>query len=593
MSYFSDASLVFIPSAQKSGKAYSVKPTDGTGDLTFSRSNDTATRVGPDGLIEKVRTNVLTYSEDLTNAAWRKDNITISSNAIANPLDGALTADGVISSAVNTYHSATRLSSVISGLVNISIYVKSAAKSNIEIEFTGGQASFNLSAGTINYASGGTATITSVGSGWYRCSVSTTLASASYVAFIIMPSTGTSEGFAGDGSTIDLYYYGAQIEAGDIATDYIATTSAAVSVGPVANVPRLDYLNSSCPRLLLEPQRTNSQRASEQINNASYWSTGGGSISANLSVSPDGYQNADEFVESAATERHELYSESLAFSGTSSVSIFAKNAGRRYFSAITGGDPSLGGATFDLQTGVVSATSGGTTASITPYGNDWYRCTFTTTRTNTSQVYFCLRTSGASPNVETYAGDGTSGILFWGCQIELAGAYATSYIPTLGAAVTRGADAASKTGISSLIGQTEGTIYWEGSGNATVGGADLWMAAISVDDTNVAVLLYYVASTGTVNAFIYNGTTSVILDAPMTLTQVNKVAVAYKNASFALYLNGALVDSSSSAIAPPTGMNQFAFVKWVGGANQDRGLVNQALLFPTRLSNADLAALTA
>ena len=176
MSYSDDASLVFIPSGYKTSKAYSIKPTSGDGDLAFTRSNDTATRVGPDGLIEKVRTNVLTYSEDLTNAAWVKDNITISSNAVANPLDGALTADGVISSAVNTYHAATRLSSVISGLVNISIYVKSAAKSNIEIEFTGGQASFNLSAGTINYASGGTATITSVSSGWYRCSVSVTLA---------------------------------------------------------------------------------------------------------------------------------------------------------------------------------------------------------------------------------------------------------------------------------------------------------------------------------------------------------------------------------------------------------------------------------
>jgi hypothetical protein len=58
MSYFDDASLVMIPSGYKTSKVYSVKPTDGTGDLAFTRSNDTATRVGPDGLIEKVRTNV-------------------------------------------------------------------------------------------------------------------------------------------------------------------------------------------------------------------------------------------------------------------------------------------------------------------------------------------------------------------------------------------------------------------------------------------------------------------------------------------------------------------------------------------------------
>ena len=56
MSFFDDASLAFLPSgaAGKDGKAYSIKPTDGTGDFTFSRgSNLAATRIGADGLIEK------------------------------------------------------------------------------------------------------------------------------------------------------------------------------------------------------------------------------------------------------------------------------------------------------------------------------------------------------------------------------------------------------------------------------------------------------------------------------------------------------------------------------------------------------------
>jgi hypothetical protein len=49
----------------------------------------------------------------------------------------------------------------------------------------------------------------------------------------------------------------AQLESGDIMTDYIATTTAAVSVGPVANLPRIDYTGGGCGKLLLEPQRTN------------------------------------------------------------------------------------------------------------------------------------------------------------------------------------------------------------------------------------------------------------------------------------------------------------------------------------------------
>jgi hypothetical protein len=61
-SFFSSASLAYLASAGagKDGKAYSIKPTDGTGDFTFSRgSNLAATRVGADGLIEKGRENLL------------------------------------------------------------------------------------------------------------------------------------------------------------------------------------------------------------------------------------------------------------------------------------------------------------------------------------------------------------------------------------------------------------------------------------------------------------------------------------------------------------------------------------------------------
>jgi hypothetical protein len=84
MSYFDDASLVMIPSGYKASKVYSVKPTDGTGDLTFTRSNDTASRVASNGLIEKVRTNLALYSEDFSNAAWVKNQVILTADTISN-----------------------------------------------------------------------------------------------------------------------------------------------------------------------------------------------------------------------------------------------------------------------------------------------------------------------------------------------------------------------------------------------------------------------------------------------------------------------------------------------------------------------------
>ena len=71
-SFYEDASLVMIPSGYKTSKVYSAKPTDGAGDLTFTRSNDTATRVNSAGLIEKVRTNLILQSNSFSDAAWVK-----------------------------------------------------------------------------------------------------------------------------------------------------------------------------------------------------------------------------------------------------------------------------------------------------------------------------------------------------------------------------------------------------------------------------------------------------------------------------------------------------------------------------------------
>ena len=73
MSLYKDASLVMLPSAYKDGKLYSIRPTDGSGDFTFSRgTNLSATRVNASQLIEKGRENTLLYSNDFSRSQWNK-----------------------------------------------------------------------------------------------------------------------------------------------------------------------------------------------------------------------------------------------------------------------------------------------------------------------------------------------------------------------------------------------------------------------------------------------------------------------------------------------------------------------------------------
>ena len=131
MSFYDDASLIMYPSGYKANKIYSLKPTDGSGDLTFTRSNDTATRVNSAGLIEKVRTNLALYSEDQTN--WNTQlETSVTANAAANPLNGAVTADKVIPSAVMDDHYRGRNMGNVVGEFSSSIYVKADGYSIID-----------------------------------------------------------------------------------------------------------------------------------------------------------------------------------------------------------------------------------------------------------------------------------------------------------------------------------------------------------------------------------------------------------------------------------------------------------------------------
>ena len=566
MSFFEDASLVLIPSAQKLSKIYSVKPTDGTGDLTFTRSNDTATRVASNGLIEKVRTNLVTYSNTFSDASWTKIASSVTQGA-TDPFGGS-TAWTFQSTAASGEVQLTR---AITGTNTLSIYAKAGNTSILNI-YIGSVVTFNLSTGLVT---AGTGSMVNVGNGWYRCIVPFT----SHTTFNpYFDSTAI-------GQNVLIAF--AQQESGDIATDYIATTTAAVSVGPVANVPRLDYLNSSCPRLLLEPQRTNLVTFSEQLDNAA-WTKGGTTISANTSATldPSGYNGSDKLVEDSSTGVHRVFNNSsvvVSDSVATTYSVFAKAAER---TQIYLRDNDIVGARFNLSTGAVISTEGTATATITNYGNGWYRCTITRISSNTAGRVIVYLDNGG----DSYTGNGTSGVYIFGAQIESSAAYATSYIPTLGAAVTRGADAASKTGISSLIGQTEGTLF-----------IDVNLDTVSAQ-TNDPVLIYLrgtnvetyieIIDNGGISSLHFNSGVQASIDAPAgsLIAGRNKFAFTYKQNDFALYLNGVLMGTDTSGTVGAQG--EFGF-QYHNSAFEGQQRVNQALLFPTRLSNADLAALTA
>jgi hypothetical protein len=603
MSYFDDASLVFIPSGTKVSKAYSVKPIDGTGDLTFTRSNDTATRVASNGLIEKVRTNLALYSEQFDNAYWAKSQATITANATTAP-DGTLTAEKFIEGSGSVAPECSRTPIAPSNSIfTLSVFAKASERNFLIINNNDGTGSFrvwfNLTTGVIGTTDAGvTAFIENVGNGWFRCGVArqiTAFASATS-AFQIGSADGVDT-YTGDG-TSGIFIWGAQMELSDFGpTDYIATTSAAVSVGPVANVPRLDYLGSSCPRLLLEPQRTNLVTYSEQFNNAAYDTSEDVTIAANVATSPAGFLDADNVIPDATSNFHRVKRTLSVTAAPHTFSVYVKPNGYNFF-LIRTSDLNNNNVGYDLINGTVTFTASGYTGFISEVGNGWYRLGYVRTYDATTvQIGFRPQpTAQANNAIATFTGDGTSGALVWGAQLE-AGAYATSYIPTLGSASTRGSDAASKTGISSLIGQTQGTVFVEFEITTNDSFSSGFPALIDISDATInnrfsLFLNDSSFSPARLQLFVSNGgvtQVSITASAPISVGR-HKVAFGYALNNYAIYMDGALIGTNTSGTVPAC--SKLAFTNFDGSIVAENK-TNQALLFKTRLSNDSLAALTA
>jgi len=549
------ASLVVIPSGYKEDTVYSVVPSDGSGDLSFTRASN-GTRVNSAGLVEVCPWNLLQNSENFTSN-WNPNSNTITANTTTAP-NGTTTADTftLIPSGDSSVYQAVNGES---NNYTTSVYAKYVSGDKYlyffsQLNSQGAKVWFDIQNGTVsNQLSGFTGTIENVGNGWYKCSMYNTTASISdYIQFGI--STTNSSRTLSNNSVA--YFWGAQVNVGT-AKPYFPTTDR-------LNVPRLTYQNGGggCPSLLLEKQSTNLFTYSEELQTG----TGGTiTVTPNTAISPDGTQNADSFSTSGY-----LVKTLSATAGTYTYSVFAKYLSQNTIN-ISIYDGAYYDATYNVITGVVSSASAGVTASIQNFGNGWYRCIMTaTTANNVTEVDF-----------------NTGNVYVWGCQFE-AGSYATSYISTQASSATRVADACFKTGISSLIGQTEGTIFIDV--NTTINGDASSYAGIALNDgtsSNILAFGYY--QDGRIQAVAFVGGSLVVnINLPIfgLTTGNHKFAFSYKLNDYVFYVDGVQVGSDISASVPATSaLNLYDVV----GANI---AYSQAVLFKTRLTNAELASLT-
>jgi hypothetical protein len=337
------------------------------------------------------------------------------------------------------------------------------------------------------------------------------------------------------------------------ATTATRVNSSGLIESVATNVPRLDYSNGSCPSILVEPQRTNLLERSEEFDNAS-WSKLNTSVTSNSVVSPNGTITADKIIPSATSSFKEIYNDSTLTSGVVyTQTYYVKADGYRYIQILS---PSVNIGTmyanFDLQTATkTDGTSG--YGSIQSVGNGWCKITATFTQlvTGIGRVSISIIPNSNSARIVSWTANGTDGILVWGAQLE-SGSNATSYIPTTTASVTRNADVISKTGISSLIGQTEGTIYMEVNVNSINNSAGRLLYTIYNNSTN-ARISSGIGTNNKIDLFV-TGPPNVQTFSQTISTGKLKLSVSYKNSNIFLTVNGVLA-TAITTLNVPVSMN--------------------------------------
>lgn len=349
--------------------------------------------------------------------------------------------------------------------------------------------------------------------------------------------------------------------------------------GSVANnVPAFEFNTDGTYRgLLVEPGATNLVLRSIEFENATWGASSGGtgslpSVTPNNVIAPDGTLTADTVVfnrgaGNTINDRSNFdQSVSIPSTGAYTFSVFAKattvsDVGKQVFIRI-GSAGSLIAVTLTASWVRYSRTEASVTLGLNPV-----------------QI-------GSRGTVTV---DNSVSVDLWMGQAE-SGSVATSPIVTTAGTASRVADVVSLTGASSLIGQTEGTLYAEVTTRLTGGTAGKIIVECRTDSNNRFRILK--TSTDAFQAIVTTGGVDQgSITSSTNQSGVFKVAFAYKENDFAFYVNGVQIGTDVSGTVPTT--NRIDIGATGAGGNQLTDNVRSVALFPTRLANATLAALTA
>jgi hypothetical protein len=348
---------------------------------------------------------------------------------------------------------------------------------------------------------------------------------------------------------------------------------------------RFDYdpVTGESLGLLLEAEETNLVTNSEVLTSYSNLT-----VTSDAATAPDGNLTADKLIPNTTNANH-ISRKSATTSNTNqhTFSLYAKADGYNFLHIRFSTNTTVGGPIVSLITGEKTGFSGSDyDVESFNIGNSWWRfaVTFTPTAaaTTTIDIYPCE--TGTST---TFPGDGTSGVLAWGAQLEES-PYPTSYIPTSGATITRAADTASITGtnFSSWYNQSEGTIYTEFAGQTYATGGTTRIISFADDDQTSMSSgngILFGSHTGGLDSQRWRVRGSSTTNFSLATGTVGSTALAYAPSDLAMLFDGGAVESSTNSA--PTALDRLNLFP----ANAP---ISRFAYYPTRLPDTQLQALT-
>ena len=560
MSLLDTASLLLTPNAYKEGKLYSVIPSDGSGDFTFTRATS-ATRVNSEGLIEVVSLlgNELVTNGDFANGTTGWSNGNSGVNTIVN---GYL----VVTGTGGSYASAKQVFPVVAGRK----YIVSGQIARVSGIYEVG----------IEVNDG-------AGSGWNIIGTKTTSSDFVNVSEIITVNSGATQ--------LDLRATIFNVTVDN--TNSLKLDNVSVKEVITNNIPRLDYSLGGCPNILLEPQRTNLLPQSSSFDNVA-WSKSASTVTANETTSPSGILDADNLTANGLLNLHSVLSNFISVTNTpTTLSVYAKKNTNNFIQlAVTNG---AGGmfANFDIENGVVGSvgttTGSNPTSTIQSVGNGWYRCAMTFTPTTSATAAFYYAIAASATDTRLLANTLSTSVYLWGAQLE-AGSYATSYIPTTTASVTRNVDSITRNNIytNGLITAAGGTWFVEIRGNVALtrdaNVPNFLFISNNSSGSGLGANVLAIGNVGFTNSrmYIFKLINGAYTQLAATTTTTIKIAIKWNGSTADVFVNGVkVVTNTAFTTTNMEFLNCFA-------ADVPK-YINQMALFPTPLTDAQCLALTA